>query len=289
MDRTRSTHPVYRFTGIGRPVDPSFPTNGAILLLASLGLVVGTLLSMRGDSGWLDGALLGCNAAITVFLAWALTRELAPDDEVGAFVAAALASVAWFVLGSQSLLIPMVLLVALRLVNRSTGKATEPIDALLVPPLFAFAAWAVSWPLGLVGSAAFALDAVLPAALGQVERRHHLAMSVFLLALTTLRLVVGTPGIQVPDRPLLLLFLAVLALGAAIFYPTPRSRGDVDGKVLVDVRVRSALLLGIFATAAATLDSGVPTGTLGMLWCSLAAVVVGLPFVLAKRDVDLPV
>ncbi len=283
MNRMRSTHDVYRFTGIGRPVDPSYPTNATILLLASVALVVGALVSVRAGSGWLNGGLVGVNAAISVFLAWALTRELAPDDEAGAFVAAALAGVAWFTLGSQSLLIPMVLLVALRLVNRSTGKATETIDALLVPPLFAFAAWTVSWPLGLVGSAAFALDAALPVALGQVERRHHLAMSVFLLALTSLRLVAGTPGIQVPDRPLLLLFLAVLAVGAALLYPTSRSRGDVDGEVLVDARVRSALLLGVFATMAVTLDAGVPTGSLGLLWCSLAAVVVGLPFVLARR------
>jgi hypothetical protein len=283
MNQTRSPDSVYRFTGIGRSVDPSHPTNGAILLLASLALVVGTLLSVGGDAGWSDGGLLGLNAAITVFLAWALTRELAPDDEVGAFVAAALAGVAWFALRSQSLLIPVVLLVALRLVNRSTGKATEPIDALLVPALFAFATWAVSWPLGFVGSAAFALDAALPAALGQVERRHHLAMSVFLLALSILRLVVGTPGIQVPDRPFLLLFLAVLALGAALLYPTTRSRGDVDGQVLVDVRARSALLLGICATVAVTLDAGVPTGSLGLLWCSLVAVVVGFPFVVARR------
>jgi len=284
MNQRRSTHSVYRFTGLGRSVDPSFPTNGAILLLASLALVVGTLLSVRGDSGWLYGGLLGVNAAVTVFLAWALTRELAPDDEVASFVAAVLAGVTWFALGRQSLLIAAVLLVALRLVNRSTGKATEPIDELLVLPLFAFAAWAVSWPLGLVGSAAFALDAALPSPLGQVERRHHRPMSVLLLALTALRLVAGTPGIQVPDRPFVLLFLAVLAMGAALLYPTPRSRGDVDGEVLVDARVRSALLLGIFATVAVTLDAGVPTGDLGLLWCSLAAVVVGLPIVLVRRS-----
>ena len=119
--------------------------------------------------------------------------------------------------------------------------------------------------------------------LGRVERRNHLAMSALLLALTTLRLVMGTPGIQVPHRPLLLLLLAVLALGAALLSPTPRSRGDVDGEVLIDARVRSALLLGVFATVAVTLDAGVPTGNLGLLWCSLAAVVVRFPFVLARR------
>jgi hypothetical protein len=47
----------------------------------------------------LEGGLLGVNAAITVFLAWALTRELAPDDEIGSFVAAMLAGVAWLALG----------------------------------------------------------------------------------------------------------------------------------------------------------------------------------------------
>ena len=42
-----TVHPVYRFSGIGRPVDPAYPTNRAILLLLALALVVGAALAVR--------------------------------------------------------------------------------------------------------------------------------------------------------------------------------------------------------------------------------------------------
>ncbi len=275
--------PAYRFSGIGRPVDPAYPTNRAVLVLVSLGFVAGALRGFRADGAWLVAGFLGINAALTLFLAWALTRELAPDDDPAAFVAAGLAGVAWSLLGTQSLLIPATLLVAVRLVSRTTGKAAEPTDAFLVLPLFGFAAWVASWTLGLAGAAALAIDATLPRAPGQAERRYHLGLAVVVLFVTAARLLAGTGGLQLPDGALLLSGIAVLAGGAGLVYPSPRSCGDVDGEPLVDARVRGALLLGVLATSAVTLDAGVPTTGLGVLWASLTAVVVGLPFVLARR------
>jgi hypothetical protein len=275
--------PVYRFSGVGRPVDPSYATNRAIILLALLAFVGGTARAIMGASEWLDASFLGANAALTVFLAWALTRELAPDDEAGAFGAVALVGIAWFTLGRQSLLIPALLMLALRIVNRSTGKAAEPTDTLFVAPFFGLVAWSVSWTLGLVGAAAFALDAGLPGAPGQPRRRYHWGVAVALLAVTGARLLGGTPGIRLPDAPLVFLVITGMALLAGFAYPSPRSVGDVDGAPLVDTRVRSGFLLGVAATVLLTLDAGVGTGSLAVLWCSLGAAAVGLPFLLARR------
>ena len=274
----------YTLSGVGRSVDPAYPTNRAVLILIFAGFLGGTARVLLEGSGWMEAGLTGGNAAATVLLAWALTREFAPDDDPAAFGSVGLVALVWLGLGAQALLIPAVVLMAARLVNRSTGKAAEPTDALVVLGLFGYATWFVSWTLGIVGVAALGLDAMLPRAGAQAKRRYHLALTALVLALVGVRLVAGTAGIALPGRPILLGAVAVLALAAALVYPSPRSRGDVDGELLVDARVRSGLLLGILGTALVTLDAGVPTEELGVLWCSLAAVVVGLPFMLARRD-----
>jgi hypothetical protein len=286
MTPARADAGPYRFSGIGRPVDPSYATNRAILLLGLAGFAVAAAVELMAGAGWWAAGLSAGNAGVTVFLSWALTRELAPDDDPAAFVSVGLAGVGWYLLGSQSLLAPVVLLMAVRVVNRSTGKAAEPTDTLLLLPLFGFAAWTVSWTLGLVGAVALALDGTLTRAPGQRARRDHLWLSALLVAVAAARVLVGVPGVRVPVGsllPMLLAALAALAGAVALVHPTPRSLGDVDGQPLQSVRVRSALLLGVLATVLVTLDAGVATGRLGLLWSCVAGTVVGFPFLLARR------
>jgi len=280
-----TVHPVYRFSGIGRPVDPACPTNRAILLLLALALVVGAVLAVRASSGGLGAGLAGANAGLSTFLAWALTRELSPDDNAAAFLAAALAWFAWLLAGEQSLLSPVVVLMSLRLVNRSTGRAALASDTLLLLPLFVFAAWTESWTLAVVGAAALALDGVLPTAPGQAMRRSHRLLALFLAGFAALLGASANDGVGMPDAPvgIALIIVAVLALAAALFYPAPRSRGDVDGLPLVHIRVRAGLLLGVYAAVLVTADAGLETTRLSVLWSSLAATVAGLPFVVVRR------
>jgi len=278
-------HPAYRFSGIGRAVDPAYPTNRAILVVFAVALVVGAYLGLRSGSSALAAALSGANAALSAFLAWALTRELSPDDSGSAFVAAALAWLAWALVGHQSLLAAVVVLISVRLVNRSTGKAALASDTLLLVPLFVFAGWTESWTLSAVGAAAFALDGVLLAAPGQAERTGHRGVAALLFGFAAFLVATGRAGFGIPDWPEVLvpIVMALLALATALAYPTPRSCGDVDGHPLVHLRVRAGLLLGVAAAVLLTLAGGVEPARLGVLWSGLAATVAGFPFVLGRR------
>lgn len=273
----------YRLSGIGRPVDPSYPTNRAIVLLAMVGFAGGMARGFLDGAAWSGSGLLGVNAAVSLFLAWALTRDLAPDDNPAAFLSVGLVAAAWWMLGTQSLLIPVAFLLALRVVNRSTGKATEVVDTVAVLLILGWATWYVSWALGILGGMALWLDGILPRVPAQRARPYHVWAALPLLALVGARFLAGGVDIALPQGWLVFLVVAALALTAGLIYPSPESTGDVDGEPLEDARVRSGLLLGIVGTVLVTLDARVQAGGLAVLWCSLAGVVVGLPFLLARR------
>ncbi len=278
-----ASHPTYRFSGIGRPVDPAYRTNRAILFLLPVALVGGAIRALLAGSGVVDAGLSSANGAVALFLSWALTRELSPDDNAAAFAAAGLAWLGWALAGRQSLMIAVVVLIAVRIVNRSTGKASMPSDTVLLLPLFVFAGWTESWTLAVVGAAAFALDGVLPAAPGQAKRSSHRGIAVLLLAFAAVLVAFGTSGLRA-DWPvgLVLLLVAVFAAAVGLVCPEPRSCGDVDGLPLVRVRVRAGLLLGVFAAVLVTVDAGVEIARLGVLWSGLAGTVVGWPFLLRR-------
>lgn len=86
----------HRFTSINRPIDPKYPTNRAIALFALIVMIVGGIFQLLTGTGWLLGGFWGLGAGITVFFVWAICRELDPDHDLSAFVAASLALLGLF-------------------------------------------------------------------------------------------------------------------------------------------------------------------------------------------------
>ncbi len=153
---------LYRVTSIGRPLDPSYRTNLAVLVLMPVAaLVAAVAAAIRGDGlGAIAAqALVGPTAA---FGAWALARELAPDDNPAAFVSMALAFAASLTVASPSLLLLFATLGMVRIVNRTVGPPARLTDSLVVLGLILATAWITRSPvLPVVGAVAFALDASL--------------------------------------------------------------------------------------------------------------------------------
>ena len=108
-------------TTLGRPVDPRYPTNLAVVVLSPVVVVAGTIYRLVSGYALLEGVLWGIGAGLAVFLAWALGRELDPDHDLSAFVGAGLTVFGLLLTGLPSLLVLFWLLLALRVVNRSTG------------------------------------------------------------------------------------------------------------------------------------------------------------------------
>ncbi|MFW6084190.1 MAG: hypothetical protein ACODAA_03160, partial [Gemmatimonadota bacterium] len=71
-----------RLTSIGRSIDPSYPTNRAVLLLLPVAATVAGILAASRGAGLREMLLQAGGGALAAFGAWAVAREIAPDDEI---------------------------------------------------------------------------------------------------------------------------------------------------------------------------------------------------------------
>lgn len=265
------TRDLVRWTSIGRPIDPAWPTNRAIVILSALvvfGAAVIELLAGRGEIGLTRAAVDGALAGLAVFLAWALARELDPDRDYAAFAAALVALVAVLWLGPPRFAALFLLLLALRIVNRTVGPAARPLDTLAILALATWVGWTGGWIVAFAVTLAFLLDATLPPA-----HRLHLAATGAALALTGVAASrAGFPPSWSPATTasvaalvLLLPYLRVIRASSA-----PRTRTDVDGLPLAPLRVRAAQALGLLVAVVAIAVEGEP-GLAGLspLWSAL--------------------
>ena len=266
---------VYEITSIGRPLDPAYPTNRAVLGLLPLAAVVAGGLAAGGGAGVVGVLARAAGGALAVFGSWALAREIAPDDEIaGAFLAPALGFVAYLTL--EAALVPLfAALFFARVVARTTGLAATGLDSLFVTALALFAAWRAGspWPAS-VGAVAFALDAVFASG-GARQWLFTGLCAAGAVALTSAGLAPDIVPVQpalVPRIAGTVVVVGVIALIAATH--SVSARGDATGQPLSAARVRGAqavTLLTALATAASG-SAGVEAGAL--VWATLAAVVV---------------
>ena len=265
---------VYRLTSIARPVDPRYPTNRALLVVLPLIAVVSVGLSglLGLDGGALRVALI---SMLVAFAAWAVTRELAPDDNAAAFLALALAWPGFLFFGTDSVLLAFVALVLVRIVNRSTGLPARPLDTLTVAGLSAWAAVSLEQHLVLLlAAAAFTLNATLAS-----PQRHHFLVALACLAGFGWLTVSGQPftpaTLTLPD------WSAAAALAAASLWVVSRigepvSVSDVHAQRLDGSRVRAGLILGYLLAFQALITDGHDAWFETPMWACLAAVPVSL-------------
>lgn len=265
---------MYEITSIGRPLDPGYPTNRAVLLLLPLAAVVAGGLAAAGGSGIAGVFGRAAGGALAAFGSWALAREIAPDDEVaGAFGAMALGFVAY--LAFEAALVPVfAALFFARIVARPTGLPATGLDSLLVTAVALFAAWRTGspWPAA-AGAAAFVFDAVLAPGLARQWLFAGLCAA-GAVALTSAGLAPDVMPVQpdlLPRTAGTIIVVGTIALIAAT--RDVAARGDATDTPVSITRVRAAqavALLTALATAASG-SAGVEAG--GLIWATLAAVI----------------
>ena len=275
---------MYRFTSIARPIDPAYLTNRALLIVLPVAGLLSAALASVFDlgSGPLSAAFSGM---LTAFAAWALTRELAPDYNDAAFVAMAFAWIMNVAFESRLVLLLFVALLLVRIVNRSTGLPSRPLDTFGV---FGFCTWAainIQQPLILlVTSLAFALDAILEKPL----RRHYLAAAACLpvfvwMLLGDTDLMAG--DLVVRDWSL----IGAFALGIVLIVktnPKPVSYCDTSPDRLDQVRVNAGLIVGWLLAVQALLTNGHSAWLETPIWACFIAVLFSSVIRQATRRPD---
>ncbi len=255
-------------TTIGRPIDPSYPTNCAIAILALVVILVGALWQRLSGAAWLAGALWGARAGLAVFLTWALCRELDPDHPLAAFVAAALALLSLYLWDLPQLGLALWILIIVRLVSRTVGLPAGLLDALGLLGLAGWLSLRTHWGYGVITAIAFLLDSQLPD-----RARRHLIFALLAAIVTVVTALLGAapagPGALSLLGGLIALALSLLFLPVLLAARSLQSVGDQTGEPLIPVRVQAAQVLALLAGVQAAFLGGPASLTaLSPLWAA---------------------
>jgi hypothetical protein len=272
--------PLNDFTALARPIDPSYPTNRVIALLALVVVVGGTASRLLAGAAWIESASWGVGAGFAVFLAWALARELDPDHDLSAFVAAGLMLIGLLFFDLPALLALFWMLLTLRVVNRTVGLPSKLQDSLLVLGLGGWLTWQGNWMFGLVTAVAFLLDSRMPPAL----KRHLLFAGVALVVTAITSILIGiVPGESGLSLPVVAAILVTSALFVIVIAAsrTLSSAGDETGEPLNPGRVQAGQVLALLtATQVAWWDGRAGLVALLPLWAAMLGVALYRLFII---------
>jgi hypothetical protein len=226
-------------TGIGRTLDPKIPSNFAIVGLSVLVAILFGVFSLLTGSQLITAFVAAFRVSVIFFLGWAIAREFDPDHPYSAFVAA-IAILATTFAGFQSNLLFLVfLLLMLRYITQSTGVAATLVDLSLGFFLTIWLSWSMDWIVGLLGAAAYALDA-----LHEEEKTTRLVFAgLSLITAITAALTgssgTGFAGLQA-NVALISAALIIIALPLYFSYTVCTSVGDFTNERLDPQRIRLA-------------------------------------------------
>lgn len=266
---------LHRWSSLPRTYDLRLGHNRAILLLSLVGAAVALFAGVRG--GLSPGALPARAVAggLTVFATAALAKEIDPDHVGSALAGAALSVPAvWWVARPESLLPLLWLVLILRLINRSTGLAARPTDALAVLLLSAWLSSTHSPLFGLLCGMALILDASLPHG-----RRVYAGLGAF--AFLVAALFWGLNAGRFPATPpqtwliVTLLLITMATIGVILSCYTIFARGDATRLPLDPSRVQAGQILALAVGLFFASWHGLEGATLfAALWAALGGTVV---------------
>ena len=274
---------VARFTSIGRPLDFSFPGNLIITIFSGTVFVGGTVFALVTGSALGKALLYGLGSAASVFIAWAVTRELDPDYGFTGLVAALFAVGGIYFFGLPNFFLLIWFLLSTRIVNRTAGPTPAVIDSIIILLLSLYLVYSLHWVIGYFTAAFFTADAIF-----QPKNRRSFIFSCISAAAGTAAVIFKLNGythsgiIQLPH----LITLGVISvLFALVIFTSGKisSQSDIGSQQLLPLRVQAAQFLGLaFIVVLTWIVHPVALSIASPLWASIAAAGIARPFILIR-------
>lgn len=266
-------HRLARLTSTARSLDLRLPTHRFWLVAAGTGGLVTLAIDLARDLPVRQVLLNGAKAGLVVFLAWAIAREIDPDEARTANLAAVLAIgvIGW--LRPGDILPAVLILLAARLTLRSTGYPPTVFDYFPILPAWVFfaAASVAGWMAGLTLAFAVARDHRLP---DPAPPRSLVAafLTSGVAAGAVLAADAFAAGWTTPGARELTVTLAGIAAGLSLRGYVPVSTADLTGEPLDAFRLRSARRIVLVGASLAALVGGAAgMAAMGPVWAALAA------------------
>lgn len=272
-------HKIYKITSIGRPVEPRYPTNKAVLIILPMAGIIAALYScfVVGEISLTHVLSTGLYSMLVAFGSWALARELAPDDNPAAFISMALAYLVYLVVPGGSVLLLFVALALSRILNRSTGLAPRLSDSVIVTLLVIWASYTLGSPiLAAIAALAFILDSRL-----EGPERNQWPFAVACFSATVILVVqqgfnVALPGMPSTNEALISPLVLLAFLLAIVSMKSVVAPGDIDGKPLVLTRVRAGMIIVLLIAATFLFSHPGQMGTTALLVATMAGIPAGV-------------
>jgi len=243
-------------SNLGRPVDPNYPSN-LFVILASVGSFLGFGLSSYFSGGSALGSLgFAAGSFLSVFLAWALARELDPDYHLTAVLVVGGQVAAIVFNGVPSLLLPFWALFSFRVLNRTTGLKAGPLDNVLSLGLGVWLGYSLSWVVTAAGAVIFLADGVM-----HRPKKTQFIPGVLAAAVSGY-FFYREPAVWggFSDFPIkLAIVLLISVLFSLVIYDSRKvsSTGDLTGEILSAARVQFTQLLALVVALLIPLWNGV--------------------------------
>ena len=274
-------------SGLARSVHLSHTT---VRVAAGLSLVAGisagTITLVQGEA--LRTAVEhGVLAGGAGFIAWAITREIAPDHPMTAGAAGAIAPFL-LIAGPPDLLAAGLVILVARIIAGTTGRDLTPIDLAAVgigAALVSFRQW------GVAVAVALALAPAVSSVWARGSRSLMIVASgATLAAVSVVALFAGHDPWSQPDGLARGLFVAGLAAGLVCVWVVPPVTSTVDsrrGGVVLTHRVRLARVAALVTGVSTALWAGGDgVLALGPAWTALAVTAVSSVATLGEAGIS---
>ncbi|WP_292485864.1 hypothetical protein [Methanohalobium sp.] len=148
------------FSGVVRSIDPTNPQNFAILILVIAAIITGVAVYTLNNYSLYDSFLQATKSGISVFLSWALARELDPDNELSALFSAGtiFIFISSLITHSPDIIVLVWILLIMRVINRTSGRYAGVLDLLVVMGLGIWLTYHGGLVFILITSLVFFLD-----------------------------------------------------------------------------------------------------------------------------------
>ncbi len=263
---------IDKISSIGRPLDFNYKTNKAIVIITTITIMFGFVLSILKEFTISNVILLGVSFGITFFVSWAISREIDPDNSISAFIGLIPLFIILFFWIETNIIILFWLLISLRIINRTTGLPARIFDSGMLFVISVLMSYFYSPIFGLLSTIVFLFDAKLID--GQKFQLIFASLSLFLsIIFFTINNQVFVLPIFSTLQLLSILIIAIVFAFISYFTKDVKSKGDKNNEPLSLSRIRAAQIFILFSVL---LMSFVEIGLTAMIpvWCVLLGVII---------------
>lgn len=227
-----------------RPIDLDYPDNRIIIYLSTVIFIASISYQILSGERLNEAIIWAGRSALSIFFAWAITKEIDPDNPHAALIAAGLCVCCLLFLESPFILPLVLLLFLFRITNRISGIIPTLFDSILILLTGTYLIYTGNWIQGLLMSFAFFMDTRL----NEPIKRHFifaficLIISLFVLYRSNIEILFPSQY-----QIFILLLLIVFSIVKIINTGIPRTLSDVKSKPLSKERIIATRMIALLA------------------------------------------